>query len=151
MTNQQLRKPTLIDQYLMTMRREINPSEKYENVTRMVLDKLHNDYSQDNIRVFFNSLRKTDIQDPLHKWIGTYNLYSIILKRFFKWLEKPEVMEGIKQLRRKEKSIYKPSDLWTVKDDLLFLKYVTSKRDRCYHAIARDSSCRPSEILKLKI
>jgi integrase/recombinase XerD len=34
---------------------------------------------------------------------------------------------------------------------LLFLKYCPSKRDRCYHAISRDLSCRPHEILKLKI
>ena len=97
----------------------------------------------------------------LHKWIGTYNLYRIHLLRFFKWLyypdiepskrPKPAVIENIAQLKRKEKSIYKPSDLWTQQDDLLFLKYCPSKRDKCYHAISRDSSCRPHEILKLKI
>jgi hypothetical protein len=31
--------------------------------------------------------------------------------------------------------------MWTQDDDLLFLKYCSSKRDRCYHAISRDSSC----------
>jgi integrase len=41
--------------------------------------------------------------------------------------------------------------LWTQQDDLLFLKYCPSARDRCYHAISRDTSCRPHEILKLKI
>ena len=81
--------------------------------------------------------------------------------RFFKWLyypdiepirrSKPSVIENIAQLKRKEKSIYKPSDLWTQQDDLLFLKYCPTKRERCYHAISRDSSCRPHEILKLKI
>jgi integrase len=34
---------------------------------------------------------------------------------------------------------------------LLFLKYCPTKRERCYHAISRDLSCRPHEILKLKI
>ena len=97
----------------------------------------------------------------LHKWIGTYNLYRIHLLRFFKWLyypdiepnkrSKPAVIENIAELKRKEKSIYKPSTLWTQQDDLLFLKYCPSKRDKCYHAISRDSSCRPHEILKLKI
>ena len=81
--------------------------------------------------------------------------------RFFKWLyspdiepskrAKPPMLENIPKLRRKETSIYKPSDLWTHQDDLLFLEYCPSKRDRCYHAISRDSSCRPHEILKLKI
>jgi integrase len=81
--------------------------------------------------------------------------------RFFKWLyypdlepgkrPKPSVMENIAQLHRKEESIYKPSDLWTQEDDILFLKYCPSKRDKCYHALSRDSSCRPHEIVKLKI
>lgn len=61
------------------------------------------------------------------------------------------MLENIPGLKRKEKSIYKPSDLWTSQDDLLFLKYCPSKRDRCYHAISRDLSCRPHEILRLKI
>lgn len=61
------------------------------------------------------------------------------------------MLENIPKLRRKEKSVYKPSDLWTHQDDLLFLRYCPSKRDRCYHAISRDLSCRPHEILKLKI
>ena len=36
-------------------------------------------------------------------------------------------------------------------DDLLFLKYCPSIRDRCYHTISRDLSARPHEILGLKI
>jgi len=35
---------------------------------------------------------------------------------------KPEVIENIPKLRRKEQSIYKPTDLWTAEDYLLFLK-----------------------------
>jgi hypothetical protein len=58
---------------------------------------------------------------------------------------------GIKRLKRKEISCYKPSDLWSQEDDLLFLKWVTNKRDRCYHTMARDLSARPHEILNLKI
>src|SRR5215217_4116306 len=61
------------------------------------------------------------------------------------------VIHNIPQLKRKEKSIYKPSDLWTPEDDLLFLRYCQSKRDKCYHAVSRDLSARPHEILKLKI
>jgi hypothetical protein len=58
---------------------------------------------------------------------------------------------GIAKLKRKEVSYYKPYDLWTQEDDLLFLKWVTNKRDRCYHIMARDLSARPHEILNLKI
>jgi integrase len=60
-------------------------------------------------------------------------------------------VENLPQLKRKEKSIYKPSDLWTQQDDLLFLKFCPISRDRLYHVISRDTSCRPHEILKLKI
>ena len=64
---------------------------------------------------------------------------------------KPAVIVNIPRLKRKEKSIYKPSDLWTPEDDLLFLTYCPNIRDRCYHAISRDLSCRPSEILNLRL
>jgi hypothetical protein len=61
------------------------------------------------------------------------------------------VIHNIPQLKRKEKSIYKPTDLWTAEDDSLFLKYCPSPRDRCYHAMSRDSAARPHELLKLRI
>jgi integrase len=97
----------------------------------------------------------------MHKWIGTYNLRRIYLLRFFKWLYNPnldpdkrptpEVTTNIPSFKRKEKSIYKPTDLCTEEDDLLFLKCCPNKRDRCYHTMSRDMSARPSEILGLKI
>lgn len=60
-------------------------------------------------------------------------------------------MQGIKQLSRKESSTYKPSDIWTSEDHALFLKYCPEKRDRCYHTMANDTSCRPHELLALRI
>jgi hypothetical protein len=64
------------------------------------------------------------------------------LMRFFKWLYYPTIEQGkrpipnvvqnIPSFKRKEQSIYKPSDLWTEQDDALFLKYCPNKRDRCY-------------------
>jgi integrase len=81
--------------------------------------------------------------------------------RFLKWLyfpdvepdnrPKPPVIENIPELKRKEKSIYRPTDLWTAQDDSLFLKYCPNPRDRCYHAMSRDSAVRPHELLKLRI
>ena len=83
------------------------------------------------------------------------------IKRFLKWVytpalepkqrPKPEIIQNIPSLRRKEISIYKPSDLWTLEDDFLFLKWCPNKRDRCYHSISRDLSARPHEILGLKL
>ena len=117
--------------------------------------------TRQDILSFLDSFRKIETVDPLHKWIGTYNLYTIQLMRFFKWLyypdieykrrTKPSVIENIHQLKRKEKSIYKPTDLWTPEDDPLFLKYCPNPRDRCYHAMSRDTGTRPHELLKLRI
>jgi len=59
-------------------------------------------------------------------------------------------MENIPQFKRKEVSIYKPSDLWTQQDDLLFFSYCPSKRDRYYHTLSKDSSCRRHEFLTLR-
>jgi hypothetical protein len=58
---------------------------------------------------------------------------------------------GLKQLKRREISCYKPTDLWSPADDLVFLKWVTNEIDRCYHTMSRDLSARPHEILDLKI
>ena len=91
------------------------------------------------------------------KWIGTYNLGRQLFLKFFKWVyyptkeaekrQVPEVMRDIPQLKRKVRSIYKPDDLWSPEDNHVFLKYCSYKRMQCYHAISRDTSARPSEIL----
>ena len=60
-------------------------------------------------------------------------------------------MQNIPKLRRKEITTIKPSDLWTEENHAIFLKHCDSKRDKAYHAMAMDSSCRPGEILNLKI
>ena len=137
---------------------------------------LFSEMTRDDIISYLDSLRKPEYLDPLHKWIGTYNTRRVYLMRFFKWLHSsssfsssttndsvstplisqdkrptPDVVKNIPKLKRKEKSIYKPSDLWTEEDDLLFLKYSGNKRDKAYHMLAKDSSCRPSEILNLLI
>jgi integrase/recombinase XerD len=117
--------------------------------------------TREDVLSFLDTLRKSEHADPMHKSIGTYNLYNTILMKFFKWLHypdlppkarpKPSVVENIGRLKRREVSIYKPTDLWSEEDDELFLKYCPSKRMKCYHMVSRDTSCRPHEILKLKI
>jgi integrase len=155
-----------IDRYLEALDIEVNPSNSYKIITRKVLTKLskfHHDKSfpdmkREDILAYLASLKN---DNKMHSWIGTYNLQLVVLIRFFKWLSnptlepkqrpKPAVVQNIPQLKRKEVSIYKPSDLWTLEDDFLFLKWCPSKRDRCYHAISRDLSARPHEILNLRI
>jgi integrase len=160
---------SVIIDYISTMKIEVNLSDHYRRDLIEVLSKFsrYNNnkpfkrMTRSDVITFLDTYRRTETQDPLHRWIGTYNVYRIHLLRFFKWLYypdvepgkrlKPSVVENLPQLKRKEKSVYKPSDLWTQRDDLLFLKYCSSKRDKCYHAISRDLSCRPHEIVKLKI
>jgi len=155
--------------YIISMKSEINPSNNYrmdtiEKISRLSIyhgKTLFKDMTREQILDFLDNLCKPEASDPLHKWIGTYNIYRMHIVRFFKWLyhpdieaqkrPKPSVIENIPQLKRKEISIYKPSDLWTNEDDAIFLRYCSSKRMKCYHAVSRDTSCRPHEILKLRI
>jgi hypothetical protein len=105
---------------------------------------------------FLDRLRKPESEDALHQWVGSYENNRIVLLRFFKWLyypaieankrPKPSVMEDIPRIRRKETSIYKPTDLWTEEEDALFYKYCSSLRDKAWHAVARDTGCRPHEM-----
>jgi integrase len=158
----------VIANYLNAFANEINLSSNYKrlNLTTLVyLSRFHSNKSfkqmtKDDILLFLNSIRKKDAADPLHRWVSTYNLNVVLLTRFFKWLYYPDLSakERIKPpcvdiplLKRKEQSVYEPSDMWTQDDDLLFLKYCPSKRDKCYHAISRDSSCRPHELLNVKL
>jgi integrase/recombinase XerD len=158
--------------YISSLRSEINPSDNYRRDNIILLcdlsiffnnknAKIFKEITREDLLSFLDSFRKAESVDPLHKWIGTYNIYRMQLMRFFKWLyypdveqkkrPKPSVIENIPQLKRKEKSIYKPTDLWTAEDDALFLKYCPNPRDRCYHAMSRDSAARPHELLKLRI
>jgi integrase/recombinase XerD len=165
-------------EYVIAMKREVNPRLSYKRYTIQFLSELSRavgiekkfiDMTRDDILCYLDKCRKPENEDPLHKWIGSYNTKLVILSRFFKWLyypnvedakrrnelsafeRKPDCIMGIKRLKRKEISCYKPSDLWNQEDDLLFLRWVTNKRDRCYHTMARDLSARPHEILNLKI
>jgi integrase len=158
-----------IADYILAMKTETNMSDHYRRDNIVVLirfskstnNKPFKDIIRDDIVAFLDSFRKPETSDPLHKWIGTYNLFRIYLMRFFKWLyspdvdankrRKPEVIQNIPKLRRKEHSIYKPTDLWTLDDHLLFLRYCASNRIKCYHAVDMETACRPEEILKLKI
>jgi integrase len=165
-------------EYIIAIKREINPRLSYKRYTIQFLSELSRvvgiekkfiDMTRDDVLSYLDKCRKTEDKDPLHRWIGSYNTKLVILSRFFKWLyypnvedpkrrselsaveRKPDCIIGIKQLKRKEVSCYKPSDLWSQEDDLVFLKWVTNKRDRCYHTMARDLSARPHEILSLRI
>jgi integrase/recombinase XerD len=158
-----------IAEYILAMKTETNLADTSRTniiktlslISRFHKNKSFRNMTREDVLQYLDSMRKSEEHDSLHKWIGSYNLRRIILLKFFKWFYSPKdrpedrkvppVMENVLMLKRKEQSIYRPTDLWTVEDDLSFLKYCPSKRDRCYHTIARDTSCRPHEILKLRI
>jgi integrase len=158
---------TIVD-YILTEQTEINikDSTKESKIKILVwLSNFHNnksftDFTKADILDYLNNLRKSSVEDPYNRWIGTYNGRQIMLLKFFKWLHYPnedfrkrlipKCMQGIRKLPRREKTAYKPSDIWEAREHVIFLKYCPYKRDRCYHALARDMSARPSEILNLK-
>jgi hypothetical protein len=116
----------IICNYILSMKTETNLSDNYRRINNRLLtqfSKFHNQkpfnlIAREDILVFLDSLRKSENSDSMHKWIGSYNVYNVILTRFFKWLyfpeiepdkrQKPLVVENIPRLRRKEKSIYNP-------------------------------------------
>jgi hypothetical protein len=84
-----------ICEYISALKSEINPSDGYRKNNILLLctfsiffknakSKLFKDVTREDILSFLDSLRKIESVDPLHKWIGTYNVYRIQLMRFFK-------------------------------------------------------------------
>jgi len=132
------------------------------SLLKFVNNKNFKEITKQDILDFLNSKRKPESIDPTHKSIGTWNNLQILFLKFFRWhynqyefdpkkRETPSYMKGVRRLPRKEKSCYKPSDLWTIEEHSIFLKYCPSKRDKAFHAMAMDTSARPSELLNLKI
>ena len=82
----------VIVQYLKALENEINLSANYKRInlttlvyfSRFLSNKKFKDMTKDDILLYLNSLRKSEIKDPLHGWISTYNLYVVVLTRFFK-------------------------------------------------------------------
>lgn len=78
--------------YIAAMKNEINLATHYRRDLIEILTKFSKfknkpfkDITRADVIEYLESYRRTDTTDPLHKWIGTYNLYRIHLMRFFKW------------------------------------------------------------------
>ena len=98
------------------MKREVNPRHNTIKTTIQFLaelsktvgiDKKFNDMmaTNEDVLLYLDSCRKTENDDPLHKWIGTYNIKRIILFRFFKWLQYQNVQilaKGLNYLSREK-------------------------------------------------
>jgi integrase len=158
-----------IIEFLYSKMREGNlkPASRASSIDRLCqLSLYHNnksfkDITQEDIFTYLDTLRKTEGEDPLHKWIGTYNISVIKIISFFRWLYQsdlhsndrstPEFLNNLRCIKRKEKTTYSAEMLWTPEEDSLFLKYCPDKRLRLYHIMARETSGRPHELLNLKI
>jgi hypothetical protein len=72
---------TIID-YIAAMKSEVNLSDHYRRDLIVVLcrfskyndNKSFKQLTRADIIRFLETFRKTETQDPMHKWIGTYNL-----------------------------------------------------------------------------
>ena len=81
--------------YILSMKNEINLSANYRRLNIYALcriskffdnGKSFKELKRDDLLQFLDSFRKPEASDPLHKWIGTYNIYRVVFIRFFKWL-----------------------------------------------------------------
>lgn len=162
-----------IIEYINALKTETHLSISYKQTaidTLTTLAKFHNDngsksfknMSRNDILARLNDIRKSEEQDPKHKWIGTYETNRINITRFFKWLyyplmdakqrPEPEQVQNIPQIPRKEESNYEAHELWLDADyHRIFLKYCPSVRDRAFHVMMLDTSCRPKELMSAKI
>src|SRR5688500_10983954 len=69
--------------YVLSMRNEISLSDGYRKLNIYLFytiskffnnRKTYKELTRDDVMQFLDSLRKPEELDPLHKWIGTYNI-----------------------------------------------------------------------------
>ena len=80
--------------FILTQKTEINISDTYKlnMISTLVLlsnslnDKSFRDMKLDDALIYLDSHRKDYASDPLHKWIGSYNVKRQRLITFFRWL-----------------------------------------------------------------
>ena len=90
---------------------------------------------------FLDSYHKAENVDPLHKWIGTYNLYRMHLMRFFKWLYYPDIEQNKREVYRALKDKVK---------DVVMLHSQFARRDRndIENELLRSKLAKDNEIYK---
>lgn len=117
----------------------------------------------DIVTGYLNSLKPPFEADPDQRWIATYNLRASVFLKFFKWLTQPDLevssrqldacpmLKGLRFVKRKGPTTHiKPTDLWTLEDDAIFVKYCEDARITCYHMMSRDTSARPGRAIGRK-
>ncbi|MDQ6668718.1 MAG: hypothetical protein M3Y53_10925 [Thermoproteota archaeon] len=123
---------TTIANYVLAQKTEVNLADTYRvNILTTLItlslslkNKQFKNMIKDDIISYLDTNRKSEDLDPLHRWIGSYNEKRQRLVKFFRWLYNPnqqptaritpDFMKNIPKLKRKEISIYKPTDLWRI-------------------------------------
>ncbi|HEX7178592.1 MAG TPA: hypothetical protein VF220_02630, partial [Nitrososphaeraceae archaeon] len=81
--------------YIIAMKREINPRLSYiknniqflSELSRFVgIEKRFEHFTKYDTLSFLDDIRKSETDDPMHKWIGSYNVKCETILRFYKWL-----------------------------------------------------------------
>src|SRR5205809_5514652 len=111
---------TFISNYIMALKSESNASPNYRiiqiqtlvQLSRYLNQKPFSEMTREDILLFLEKFHKPEELDPLHKWIGTYNIKREIVRQFFSWFYDPNterkkrkpspVIENIPSFKRKE-------------------------------------------------
>ena len=117
-----------IVEFLYSKMREGNlkPASRASTIDRLCqLSLYHNnkpfkEITQEDIFTYLDTIRKTENEDPLHKWIGTYNISVIKIISFFRWFYQPtlhsndrstpEFLNNLRCIKRKEKTTISAED-----------------------------------------
>jgi hypothetical protein len=87
----------VICDYILAEQTDINIKESTKEGKIKVLMWLSNyltnkpfgQMTKQDILGYLNSLKRPLSEDPIHKWIGSYNGRQMILNKFFRWLYNP--------------------------------------------------------------
>ena len=86
-------------EYAILLEYEINPSDSHiKNIITVLCrfcsfhdEKRFEDVKREDVLDSLQSFRKSEVKDPQHQWIVTYNLYLQYLLRFFRWIHFPHL------------------------------------------------------------
>ena len=114
----------IICKYIVAEQNEINIKESTkEGKIKVLIDLIKfldfkdlPETTKEDIFSYLNRFRKSEDDDPDHRWIGTWNNRHMVLLKFFRWFhdqdnpdiknrKHPDCMHGIKRLGRKEVSM----------------------------------------------
>ena len=127
--------------------------------SRKMKHKFFLNVNRPDLIAFLESYRPKQ-ETESESWKRYYNTHVMILRKFFRWLHNPDernprrwvtppVVADLKYIEVSTPTRYKATDLWTPEEQLVFLKYCPSPRNRAIHAMLFDTAARPDELLTM--